>query len=389
MHYKIIPTSELKQVVDLRQYCFEPPHANTPEEDMLPWLEKGVILGGYDGDKLATQLVVFPLLMNVFGVEMKMGGIGWVSTYPEYRTGGHTSQLMRESLVMMRRNGQVLSTLAPFSDAFYRKFGWEVYFENTEYRISADELALQAPEAGEVVRFSYREKGEWFEKMRAFQHQAAKTLNGHVLRDETWWERLESRAPEDHFAASLDAEGNIEGYIRYNIKNEKFTVKDFYTLNYHAEKVLWGYIRSHSSQVDEVVGTAPAKDSFPVLFKEPNIKRKIYFDKMIRIVDVEAFLKQYPFVMLEETLFVKVNDSQAEWNDAFFRIAVDGSVERVLEAPKDKVLRMDIGPFSTLMAGFHGIDWYVRNGAAVVDAAMVPVWRKALPTGFPSMNENF
>ena len=184
-------------------------------------------------------------------------------------------------------------------------------------------------------------------------------------------------------------DGLIEGYLRYNTKDETFRVKDFYAVNAHADKVLWGYVRSHSSQVNEVIGTMPAQNSFPVIFKEPNVERKVYFDKMIRIVDVEAFLKRYPFVDLGETLYVKVSDSQAEWNDAFFQIGLDGSVEKVVDAPAGKVLEMDIGAFSTLMVGFHGIDWYERNGSAVIDPLLVPVWRKALASGFPSINEDF
>lgn len=389
MHYKTISTADLNQVLELKQYCFEPSHANTPEADILPWLEKGAALGGYEGDKLATQLLVFPLDTNVFGVEMKVGGIGWVSTYPEYRLGGHTSQLMLETLEMMRKDGQVLSALSPFSEEFYRKFGWEVFFENTEYRIFSSELALREPLEGKVVRFNYREKGEWFEKVKAFQRHMAGKLNGHVLRADEWWERLEGRAPEDHFAVCVDEQDAVTGYIRYFIKDEIFKVKDFYSLNHRAEKVLWGYIGSHQSQVKEVVGHAPARDSFTVLFKEPNIRRKIYFDKMIRIVDVEAFLNQYPFEKLEETLYVRVTDSQAAWNDAFFRIAVDGSVEKVENAPEEAVLQMEIGPFSAMMVGFHGIEWYVRNGSAVLSEAKIAVWRQALPSGFPSINEIF
>ena len=389
MHFQIISKSEIDEVVKLRSYCFEPVHANATDEDMLPWLEQGAIIGGYDGKQLATQLVVFPFVSNVFGVEMKMGGIGWVSTYPEYRSGGHTSQLMRESLAKMRADGQVLSTLAPFSESFYRKFGWDVYFENTEYRIPSDSLTLRESESGRVVRFNYTEKSEWFEKVKTFHNEVVRTLNGQIFRDNDWWQRLEDRAPEDHFVVSLDADGLIEGYMRYNTKDETFRIKDFYSINVHSDRVLWGYVRSHSSQVEEVVGTMPAHSSFPVIFKEPNVERKVYFDKMIRIVDVEAFLKLYPFVELEETLYVKVNDSQAEWNDAFFQIGLDGSVEKVLDAPGDKVLEMDIGAFSTLMVGFHGIDWYERNGQAKVAPLLVPVWRKALAAGYPSINENF
>ena len=53
------------------------------------------------------------------------GGIGGVSTLPEYRNSGAIRAIFSKLLPEARRNGEIISTLYPFNHAFYRKFGYE------------------------------------------------------------------------------------------------------------------------------------------------------------------------------------------------------------------------------------------------------------------------
>ena len=48
--------------------------------------------------------------------------------YPEYRQGGVTKGLLQAAFKKMKKDGQVLSVLSPFSIGFYRHFGYEVFF---------------------------------------------------------------------------------------------------------------------------------------------------------------------------------------------------------------------------------------------------------------------
>ena len=59
------------------------------------------------------------------GVLVPNGGIGAVSTLPEYRNTGSVRAIFGRLIPEAYRNGEIISTLYPFNHAFYRKFGYE------------------------------------------------------------------------------------------------------------------------------------------------------------------------------------------------------------------------------------------------------------------------
>ena len=61
------------------------------------------------------------------------GGIGAVSTLPEYRNSGAVRAIFDKLIPAAYRNGEVISTLYPFSHAFYRKFGYETVRWRNDY----------------------------------------------------------------------------------------------------------------------------------------------------------------------------------------------------------------------------------------------------------------
>ena len=64
---------------------------------------------------------------------MANGGIGAVSTLPEYRNSGAVREIFAKLLPDAYRNGEVISTLYPFNHAFYRKFGYETACWRNDY----------------------------------------------------------------------------------------------------------------------------------------------------------------------------------------------------------------------------------------------------------------
>ena len=64
------------------------------------------------------------------------GGIGGVSTLPEYRNSGAIRKIFETLLPEARQRGEVISTLYPFSHAFYRKFGYETACWKNEYEFA-------------------------------------------------------------------------------------------------------------------------------------------------------------------------------------------------------------------------------------------------------------
>src|SRR5690554_4374583 len=62
-----------------------------------------------DGDRLLAALQIWPFLSFFQGRPMPVGGVAAVASWPEVRRQGLVARLLRESLAVMREEGQVAS----------------------------------------------------------------------------------------------------------------------------------------------------------------------------------------------------------------------------------------------------------------------------------------
>ena len=74
------------------------------------------------------------------GTPVRNGGVGAVSTLPEYRMEGGIREIFRKLLPYAYADGEVISTLYPFNHAFYRKFGYETVCWKSIYEFSPNVL---------------------------------------------------------------------------------------------------------------------------------------------------------------------------------------------------------------------------------------------------------
>ena len=90
--------------------------------------------GAFDEDgRLMAHILHHRFSFRLDGQWIPGGGIGAVSTLPEYRDRGAVRAIFGELLRQAYREGQVLSALYPFNHAFYRKFGYETVRWRDEY----------------------------------------------------------------------------------------------------------------------------------------------------------------------------------------------------------------------------------------------------------------
>lgn len=390
MEYRNVKKNEIDQVIKIKDYCFLNAYSGKRLEDFKYWAEVSTIIGAFDRDALAGQIVILPLAMNIHGQQYQMGGIGFVATYPEYRNAGIVKQLIKISLERMREQKQWVSILGPFSVSFYRYFGWELFFDKVQYEVSMYQLPLKEENIGRVLRFDYNDKREYLDQVKKLYQDYALHTNGVMLRDEAWWKRLEMRDPDASFAMSIDSKGNLQGYIRYVRKGQSLIVLDQVTLNVEAERSLWEFIKTHRSNFTTVTGLAAAQDSFGTLWDEPQFKQELLHDKMIRIVDVEQFLTMYPFKEHTEKLYLNVTDVFAPWNQGFYEI----SSHRVKKVTKDKIptgkcLKIDISSLSSYLSGYQYLKWYHYHGKAEGNEQILKDWDQAVPKERPQFYEHF
>ena len=83
---------------------------------------------------------------------VKLSGVGGVSTLPEYRRAGVIREVFRAVLPHMYEKGAALSGLYPFSHAFYRKFGYEVYGGQNRVSVGLEQLrAFTGPDEVRMI----------------------------------------------------------------------------------------------------------------------------------------------------------------------------------------------------------------------------------------------
>ena len=95
---------------------------------------------GEDG-KMMARIVNNQFESYFDGRLVRNGGIGAVSTLPEYRYAGAIRAIFEELLPQAYQNGEVISTLYPFNHAFYRKAGYETICWKGIYTLAPAALA--------------------------------------------------------------------------------------------------------------------------------------------------------------------------------------------------------------------------------------------------------
>lgn len=124
---------------------WEPPKPETDEEPkesnsaLQWWIAE-------EGDAFCGCVGIHALNVRFDGHIVGMGGVGGVSTLPQYRRRGAIRACMNASLADMRERGDVFSALYPFSRAYYRQFGFEDGASFSRWKI--DLSAIRLPEAG-------------------------------------------------------------------------------------------------------------------------------------------------------------------------------------------------------------------------------------------------
>ena len=283
------------------------------------------IWGWMDGDKLAAKLHIIPLTSYVNGKSFEMGGISSVATWPEYRRQGIIKHLLFHALKEMKHNGQTISFLAPFSIPFYRKYGWELAFTHKEYDIPIGHFKRNWEAKGYVRRI--KQDIPLLDDMYTIY---AKRLTGMLARDAEWWEQ---RVLTDaaHIAVAYNEADVAEGYLIYNVKENICTVKEIAYTSLNGRKLLLQFIANHDSMASKVKMTVPENDNLTLLLDDPTFEQKIVPYFMARIVDVFAFLKQYPFQETGETqsVVIHVEDTFFSENSGAYQLASSEAVVNV------------------------------------------------------------
>ncbi|MFG6497326.1 sterol carrier protein domain-containing protein, partial [Fictibacillus sp. UD] len=245
------------------------------------------------------------------------------------------------------KKGQTISLLHPFNIQFYRRFGWELTASVNKYTLEKSDLIRYEEVPGTVSRLS-KEDGNSL--LNAVYEEWFQTYNHLLVRSDYWWNNHVFTEGYNRIIYR-DEDGIPKGYLCFKAADKLLDVQEFVYVTEGARRALWNFICQHDSMVDKVKIIAPSNDQLPFLINNPRIHQEHYPYFMARIVDVEEFLKQYPFKQADQPITISITDDKAEWNNGTFSIGANG-ISRT-DSNNEAMLSMDIQTLTAALLGSH------------------------------------
>ena len=245
-----------------------------------PWQDAEGIRVAVDNGTIVSTVRVFIRKMFLHGEPITVGGIGEVSTRPEYRRRGIATQLLKDAIRFMEDSGIAISSLQG-SQRIYSIEGWEKV-----PRYYARQFFTAENQSEWTIRpANFNNKTE-VKRIAELYDQYARKFNGTFVRDEiTYWTKWVQTESSNAWVAEHN--GSIEGYISLVQREDELTVKEFIALEAlfttdRCKQIFESMISNIIAQTDkyslEVVYPAPIADGF----NAPKIEE--YGSTMYRIV---------------------------------------------------------------------------------------------------------
>lgn len=363
---KVTERHYLEQIHDLGSYAFNSSHT---ESQMEAYIKKNTFINNFvdeeDGE-VSSQIVSYPFEVSVHGTVMKMAGIGDVATYPEKRGSGGIRRLFEAIFKELHDNGTELSYLAPFSESFYRKFGYENLFYQDEIRIPKSVIQQIKPEkTGSLKRVKWEDEIT----QQTVKELYAKTLakeHGSLIREDYWWEYNFIPEKNKKIAIAYDDNHEAVGYIVYSlISYTEFRIHELAYVTAPAFRQLLTFISSHSGSFEEFVSTNIKQPMLLTAFTDARpIQRKSNHYMMGRIVNFLPFIEKLPFHATTEEVSVvlEVKDTFCDWNQGLFELTIQNGVarcEKIVSGTPD--YSGTIQEWLPVFMGLHSLDqavWY-------------------------------
>ena len=354
----------------------------------LPVLEQADVLGWFDGEKLISQIAVYPFQVNIFGTTFEMGGLTGVGTYPEYANLGLMNKLIWQALADMRERKQSISYLYPYSLPFYRKKGWEIISDKMTFEIKDYQLPKVKKVSGYVDRLHTEHPDvKTVYQLFSRRHHVAMIRNN-LAWEEYWrWDLEELTA-----AVYYDHSHQPQGYLLYWISQDVLHVKEMVYMNEETRKGLWNFISAHFSMVTKVVGNIYTNDQLSFWLEDGDIKETIAPYFMARIVDLTQFISQFPFRApgIEIQITFRVDDPILEWNQGVFTLQVSAGGKGELRPSEDQPdVVVSIQTLTTMLLSYKRPTYLAKIGRLACNEQTIAILENLIERETPYFSDYF
>ncbi len=388
---KKMQEAEYDKMFELAQYAFQLETSSAYQERFHYLAQHSVNYGSFEGEALASQVMLTPFKVHFFNQVHLMAGIGFVSSDPSFRGGGRIDEIMRQILVDCHEQGILFSYLAPFSYPFYRRYGYELLFEKIAYRIPSQEWQIGLKVEGSVSKENWPQAKV---AIKQIYQTMMESRPGSLVREDWWYDYKFDHHRQNYFAIYYDTKQQAQGYLVYQIKAGVFTCVEWLYQTFDAYAGLNRYIASHMDSVNEFYYEQGFDRQTPFATTPiPLRQAQIRPEMMARIVDFEAFFKLFPFENLAQSFAVVIaEDLYAPWNQGVYEIRKEEQAAvTVQKVTKTSLLQItgSIQAYTQLFLGYQSIENLLFLNKVQVEKELIPIINQILPKETPVLEDYF
>lgn len=332
----------------------------------------------HEDGTLMAQIINNQYMSWLDGTLVRNGGIGAVSTLPEYRMEGAVKEIFKVLLAHAYTDGEVISTLYPFSHAFYRKFGYETVCWKNIYEFSPAVLRGYA---------FYGEASLWKQGMPVsgwteLYNRFASSYNLAISRDDrAMGERLKGEYYKDRkFCYMLHENGKPVAYLIFqDIRHDPQAILDVQDLAWDGPgglRAILGFLARFSADYGSIRLFLPRDIELLSLIRSPlayDIRKSTEQSYMIRVVNAERALETMK-KPAGTSFVVRITDELIPENNGTWKVTSD-AVSPTEEEPDltvtEKALGQLVSGAVSLSEALYREDTVVTKNRETLDRVFV------------------
>lgn len=350
MQIRLIRPEELARTEELFALAFRLPLERGKEaapDEALHW-------AAFDEDgEMMSTLTVPAYRMWFDGQPVRMGGIGGVSTLPQYRRCGGIRGCFEALLPELYRREYDFSYLFPFSTAFYRKFGYESCVQ--KQLVTVDLRGLRENYFTGTYRLAEpgRDLSADVCAVDACWHRAYNMSVLHSREDYGWVAKLDPAAGDRYLYVWYDSDVP-SAYVLFQPEGTTLRCDRFHFTSARGFRALLGLLQTMSSDRSHARFYLPESKALRYLLPEWSLGAvgwQILSGGMVRVIRVQEVLKKAKCLGTGRVTLA-IRDPQISQNTGTFRICFqDGRVTEVAATEDPPDASMPICAFSALISG--------------------------------------
>lgn len=289
--------------------------------------------GAFTEDEvLAARIMNNKYKVYLDGKNISSGGIGAVSTLPEYRQMGAVREIFAALLPKAYENGEVISMLYPFNHAFYRKQGYDTVTYKNVYEMDPALLSVYKFD-GAVTRWK---QGEAVTPYLNIYDTFAKQFSFAVKRDEKMMlEHMETKKlyQERQFSYLFHKEGKDIAYlIMQDINNTPepdLFVEECAWVNRDGFQAILAFLGRFTADYGKVKLQLPEGIDLIRILRTPRAYELVKtgrFDFMVRVINAKKLLEAMK-KPVDCDFVIQISDELIEQNNGKWHVGAEKVTE--------------------------------------------------------------